>query len=100
MLSVPVKDAVGEIVLPGDVLLLPAQAGDAPLSLSAVSSDTKREWVVCGPGLIRQGENLQVSKCGLLRHREPAVYWVDSQQKRVIPEHYVFFLSLCMWCRG
>ncbi|XP_075681759.1 exosome complex component RRP40 [Rhinoderma darwinii] len=83
MSSVPVQDAVGQIVLPGDVLLLPGQATDSQLSISATSSSTKR--VVCGPGLMRQGEDLQVTKCGLLRCREPAVYWVDSQQKRYVP---------------
>ncbi|XP_040273211.1 exosome complex component RRP40 [Bufo bufo] len=80
-----VKDAVGEVVLPGDVLFLPAPVTDAPLSLSAASSATKRMRVVCGPGLTRHGEDLQVTKCGLLRHREPAVYWVDSHQKRYVP---------------
>ncbi|KAG8595223.1 hypothetical protein GDO81_001455 [Engystomops pustulosus] len=59
MLSVPVQDVLGEVVLPGDVLLLPAQAADAPLSLSVASSVTKRMRVVCGPGLTRQGEDLQ-----------------------------------------
>ncbi|XP_068090132.1 exosome complex component RRP40 [Hyperolius riggenbachi] len=80
-----VVDVVGQVVLSGDVLLLPAQAADAPLSLSASSADSGRSRVMCGPGLRRQGDNLQVTKCGLLRHREPTVYWVDSQQKRYVP---------------
>ncbi|XP_075067010.1 exosome complex component RRP40 [Mixophyes fleayi] len=84
MSAVAVKDAVGQIVLPGDVLLLPAQDADAPLSLTA-SSPSSRTRIVSGPGLMRQGEHLQVTKCGLLRYREPAVYWVDSQQKRYVP---------------
>ncbi|XP_063770322.1 exosome complex component RRP40-like isoform X1 [Pseudophryne corroboree] len=77
-------DAVGQIVLPGDVLLLPAQPTDAPLSLTA-PAPSGRLRVVSGPGLMRRGEDLQVTKCGLLRHREPSVYWVDSQQKRYVP---------------
>ncbi|KAM4053773.1 exosome complex component RRP40 [Anomaloglossus baeobatrachus] len=80
-----VQAAVGQVVLPGDVLLLPVQAADATLSLSAAASDTKRMRVLCGPGLTRHGEDLQVTKCGLLRHREPAVYWVESHQKRYVP---------------
>ncbi|NP_001089320.1 exosome component 3 L homeolog [Xenopus laevis] len=84
MSPVSIEDVVGQIVLPGDVLVLPAQPRDAPLSLSGPSS-TNRSRVVCGPGLMRQEDDLLVNKCGLLRHRDPAVYWVDSQQKRYVP---------------
>ncbi|XP_066458114.1 exosome complex component RRP40 [Eleutherodactylus coqui] len=82
-MAVAVQDAVGQVVLPGDVLRLPAVAADAPLSLTTTSSPRTR--VLCGPGLMRQAEDLQVTKCGLLRHREPALYWVDSHQKRYVP---------------
>ncbi|XP_053556613.1 exosome complex component RRP40 [Bombina bombina] len=85
MAGVVVLEAVGRVVLPGDVLLLPAQSQDALLSLSTSSGITGKVRVVCGPGLMRQGDDLLVSKCGLLRHREPSVYWVDSQQKRYVP---------------
>ncbi|KAM9330023.1 exosome complex component RRP40 [Gastrophryne carolinensis] len=79
-----VADAVGQVVLPGDVLLLPGPAVDVPLSLSS-SPASCRTRVVCGPGLTRHEDDLQVTKCGLLRHREPAVYWVDCQQRRYVP---------------
>uniref|UniRef100_A0A8C5P8N5 Exosome complex component RRP40 n=1 Tax=Leptobrachium leishanense TaxID=445787 RepID=A0A8C5P8N5_9ANUR len=82
--SVRVEEAVGQVVLPGDVLLIPSQSPDAPLSLSG-AQQTSRIKVVCGPGLLRRGDDLQVCKCGLLKHRDPAVYWVDSQQKRYVP---------------
>ncbi|CAI9605663.1 unnamed protein product [Staurois parvus] len=78
-------DAVGQVLLPGDVLALPAQTGDGSLSLISSSPSTGRVRVVCGPGLTRHGDNLQVTKCGMLRLREPTLYWVDSQQKRYVP---------------
>ncbi|KAM4809745.1 exosome complex component RRP40 [Rhinophrynus dorsalis] len=83
MLAVPVQDAVGQVVLPGDVLLLPERSDGSMLSLSSCSSGKGR--VVCGPGLMRRGDDLLVSKGGLLRHKESAVYWVESQQKRYVP---------------
>ncbi|CAH2293686.1 exosome complex component RRP40 isoform X1 [Pelobates cultripes] len=84
MCAMRMEDAIGQVVLPGDVLLLPGQSQDAPLSLSG-APQVARVKVVCGPGLLRRGDDLQVSKCGLLRHKEPSVYWVDSQQKRYVP---------------
>ncbi|KAM8961988.1 exosome complex component RRP40 [Pelodytes ibericus] len=83
MSAVRVQEAIGQVVLPGDILLLPTQSQDAPLSLSGTSQSDKVK-VVCGPGLLRRGDDLQVCKCGLLRHKQPAVYWVDSQQKRYV----------------
>ncbi|XP_077331398.1 exosome complex component RRP40 [Lithobates pipiens] len=85
MASLAVRDAVGQVVLPGDVLVLPAQTGDGLLSLTSSSPSSGRERVVCGPGLARHGDNLRVTKCGVMKHRDPAVYWVDSQQKRYVP---------------
>ncbi|KAM5193169.1 exosome complex component RRP40 [Mantella aurantiaca] len=84
MCSLAVGDAVGEVVLPGDVLVVSVQTGDGSLSLSPLCS-SGRERVVCGPGLTRHGDSLQVTKCGVLRRREPSVYWVDSQQRRYVP---------------
>ncbi|KAG8455035.1 hypothetical protein GDO86_001307 [Hymenochirus boettgeri] len=84
MPSFQVAEAVGEVVLPGDVLQVPLHTQDGLLSLSS-SSEPGRIKTVCGPGLMRSGEDLLVCKCGLLRHKEPAVYWVDSQQKRYVP---------------
>ncbi|XP_067850470.1 exosome complex component RRP40-like [Heptranchias perlo] len=75
-------EAVGEVVLAGDLLTFSSAPG---------------EKVLCGPGLRRQehghghasdsgpGPGLAVCKSGIVRHKEPAVYWVDSQQKRYVP---------------
>ncbi|KAM8801210.1 exosome complex component RRP40 [Rhynchonycteris naso] len=84
---------LGQVVLPGEELLLPEQedaeslegAGQRPLRLNAGTRSRVR--VVCGPGLRRSGDRLLVTKCGRLRHKEHGggVYWVDSQQKRYVP---------------
>ncbi|KAK1789298.1 hypothetical protein P4O66_015237 [Electrophorus voltai] len=71
------KDKVGEVVLPGDVF---------SLDLSDVENNTvKSEKIICGPGLRRNGDEILVSKSGILRHRSPNLYWIDSQQKRYVP---------------
>ncbi|XP_007890128.2 exosome complex component RRP40 [Callorhinchus milii] len=62
------RGAAGGVVLAGDVLLC-----------------EQRELVTCGPGLRREGDSVLVCKCGELRHKEPNIYWVDSQQKRYVP---------------
>ncbi|KAM5328244.1 exosome complex component RRP40 [Glossophaga mutica] len=90
------RTVLGQVVLPGEELLLPEQedaeglgsAGERPLRLNA--GVRSRVRVVCGPGLRRCGDRLLVTKCGRLRHKEPSgsgggVYWVDSQQKRYVP---------------
>ncbi|XP_067900772.1 exosome complex component RRP40-like [Heterodontus francisci] len=70
------EQAVGEVVLAGDVLTFSSASG---------------EKVLCGPGLRRQGHGqvsghgLAACKSGIVRHKEPSVYWVDSQQKRYVP---------------
>uniref|UniRef100_A0A8C3E2N4 Ribosomal RNA-processing protein 40 n=1 Tax=Corvus moneduloides TaxID=1196302 RepID=A0A8C3E2N4_CORMO len=80
---------VGQVVLPGDLLLLPAHydedAEGERLRLSAGAAPQGR--LLCGPGLRRSGAGLLVTKCGLLRHRPAGggAYWVDSQQKRYVP---------------
>jgi len=68
---------VGSVVLPGDVI--------TDLKGSESSGKT-----VLGPGLRIDSQNVQderneivVCKPGILRHRDPNVYWVDSHQKRV-----------------
>ncbi|KAK2120003.1 Exosome component 3 [Saguinus oedipus] len=90
------RSVLGQVVLPGEELLLPEQedaegpggAGVRPLSLNAGACSRVR--FICGPGLRRCGDRLLVTKCGRLRHKEPGaggggVYWVDSQQKRYVP---------------
>ncbi|XP_069486459.1 exosome complex component RRP40 [Ambystoma mexicanum] len=86
-MAAPVKERIGQVVLPGDVLLLPPSPREVEsglgLQLNTPAAGTR---VVCGPGLRRHGETaLLVSKCGLLRYKDPAVYWVHSQQKRYVP---------------
>ncbi|XP_034633322.1 exosome complex component RRP40 [Trachemys scripta elegans] len=91
--SLPAEERVGQVVLPGDMLLLPSHP----------EADGERLWLgpgaalpgrlVCGPGLRSCRAGLLVTKCGLLRHRQPGgagggsggAYWVDSQQKRYVP---------------
>uniref|UniRef100_A0A8C3CNP9 Exosome complex component RRP40 n=1 Tax=Cairina moschata TaxID=8855 RepID=A0A8C3CNP9_CAIMO len=86
--------AVGQVVLPGDVLLLPARPGHDAEQLPLGSEAAPRGRLLCGPGLRRCAAGLLVTKCGLLRHRQPGggggaaaggAYWVDSQQKRYVP---------------
>lgn len=83
----PAESMVGQVVLPGDLLLLPAHydedAEGERLRLSAGSAPQGR--LLCGPGLRRGGAGLLVTACGLLRHRPGGggAFWVDSQQKRV-----------------
>ncbi|XP_041055801.1 exosome complex component RRP40-like [Carcharodon carcharias] len=75
-MALPAAEAVAQVVLAGDLLTFPPSSG---------------EKVLCGPGLRRQGHGqlsghaLSVCKSGVVRHKEPSVYWVDSQQKRYVP---------------
>lgn len=68
------KDKVGDVLLPGDVFSF-----QMPESIT----DSKPEKVVCGPGLRRNGDEVLVCKSGILRHKQPNLYWIDSQQRRV-----------------
>lgn len=73
------KDKVGEVLLPGDVFSFKISE---TISLTA---NTKPEKVVCGPGLRRDGDEVLVCKSGILRHKQPSMYWIDSQQRRYVP---------------
>ncbi|OXB68065.1 hypothetical protein ASZ78_003306 [Callipepla squamata] len=90
--GVPAESLVGQVVLPGDVLLLPAYAEQDPERLPLGASATPRGRLLCGPGLRRCEGGLQAITCGLLRYRQAGggaaaggAYWVDSQQKRYVP---------------
>ncbi|XP_013416655.1 exosome complex component RRP40-like [Lingula anatina] len=63
---------VGSVVLPGD-----------QVRLMINTEDSTR--FVTGPGLRRDSDQVTVSKAGILKYKEPNIYWVDSRQKRYIP---------------
>ncbi|XP_030002094.1 exosome complex component RRP40 [Sphaeramia orbicularis] len=73
------KNKVGEVLLPGDEFCFDT---DDTISLT---ESVKAEKVVCGPGLRRSGDRLVVCKSGVLRHKQPNVFWMDAQQKRYVP---------------
>ncbi|XP_005101671.1 exosome complex component RRP40 [Aplysia californica] len=63
---------VGNVFMPGDVL-----------EDLQVSESVKK--IVLGPGLIDDGNRIKISKPGILRFREPGIYWIDCHQKRYVP---------------
>ncbi|NXO56230.1 EXOS3 protein, partial [Aramus guarauna] len=89
--GVAAEACVGQVVLPGDVLLLPAHPDEDAERLQLGAGAAPRGRLLCGPGLRRGTAGLLVTKCGLLRHRQAGgsaaggAYWVDSQQKRYVP---------------
>lgn len=60
----------GDVVVPGDIIQLPAKAGGK---------------LVLGPGLTRIREEVHVSKCGVLRQGGNNIFYVDSRQKKYVP---------------
>lgn len=58
--------------------------GDSLKDVAPVKREGKNERgiVILGPGLRREGDAVLVCKAGVLRKHEPAVYYVDSYQKR------------------
>ncbi|XP_070693009.1 exosome complex component RRP40-like [Pempheris klunzingeri] len=73
------KDKVGEVLLPGDEFCLETE------DTISLTEQAKPEKVVCGPGLRRSGGRLVVCKSGVLRHKQPNMFWIDSQQRRYVP---------------
>uniref|UniRef100_A0A8C7A023 Exosome complex component RRP40 n=1 Tax=Nothoprocta perdicaria TaxID=30464 RepID=A0A8C7A023_NOTPE len=67
--GVPAEACVGQLVLPGDVLLLPAHPDEDSERLRLGAGAARRGRLLCGPGLRRSDAGLVVTKCGLLRHR-------------------------------
>lgn len=63
-------DSVGKVVLPGENLT------------DLLGSDSSLK-VVLGPGIRQETDLVIVSKPGVLKFKEPNIYWVDSFQKRV-----------------
>lgn len=82
-------EKVGQVLVPGDQFSCgPDETEAAVISLTEASRPQK---VLCGPGLRRCGDRLLVCKSGVLRHKQPNVFWMDSQQKRVsLPIHSVY----------
>ncbi|RLU26827.1 hypothetical protein DMN91_000624 [Ooceraea biroi] len=65
---------VGDVVMPGD-------------SIRNIKKEGKeeKETIILGPGLRREDDVVYICKAGVLRKREPVVYYVDGYQKRYIP---------------
>ncbi|XP_067677980.1 exosome complex component RRP40-like [Haliotis asinina] len=64
-------DHVGSVFMPGDLL--------TNLKYSETSGKCN-----LGPGLRLDEENVYVTKPGILRYREPHLYWIDCHQKRYV----------------
>ncbi len=62
---------VGGIYLPGD-------------TLEGLKESEKSGRSVLGPGLKKDGDLITVIKPGILKFKEPNIYWIDCHQKRVI----------------
>ncbi|CAM9794386.1 unnamed protein product [Lampetra fluviatilis] len=78
------------VVMAGDEVVVAAVSPqhhhqqDLGLATTTTSSSAAGR-VVLGPGLRREGDVVLASRCGVLRHREPHTYWVESHQKRYVP---------------
>ncbi|XP_069684188.1 exosome complex component RRP40 [Periplaneta americana] len=62
---------VGDVVLPGDLLTI-------------TNSDNRRKAIL-GPGLRLNLDQVLITTCGVLRKKDPNIYWVDCYRKRYIP---------------
>lgn len=69
----------GCVVLPGDVIQ------------NLKESETSGK-IILGPGLRREVDSVMSYRPGILTHKEPNVYWIDSHHKRV-------WLMLCDVCQ-
>ncbi|XP_076232322.1 exosome complex component Rrp40 [Calliopsis andreniformis] len=63
---------VGDIVMPGDMV-------------KDIATISKKETIILGPGLRREADTVFAYRAGVLKKTNPAVYYVDSYQKRYIP---------------
>ncbi|CAG5135065.1 unnamed protein product [Candidula unifasciata] len=62
---------IGTVVLPGDVL-------------KDIKPPDGSKKLLLGPGLVEDGDVIKVCKPGILRYRDPGVYWLDCHQKRYV----------------
>lgn len=77
-----------------NTLFMPGQTID---NLKALEGTLK---VVLGPGLQIQGSTVVVTKVGILRFKEPNVYWLDSHQRRYVPVQGDHVLGVCCMKAG
>ncbi|XP_063431326.1 exosome complex component RRP40-like [Mytilus trossulus] len=64
-------DHAGHVYLPGELIC-------------NLKESEKTSKVLVGPGLRQDEESIIVTKCGLLRFKEPNFYWIDSHLKRYV----------------
>ena len=65
---------VNTVVLPGDII---CKIQDIE------SSSDSRYKLKLGPGLRQEDDEILAFKAGVLRSRDPQIFWVDTNQKRV-----------------
>lgn len=63
---------MGDVAMPGDVM-------------KDITTINKKETIILGPGLRRESDMVFAYKAGILKKTNPAVYYIDSYQKRYIP---------------
>ncbi|XP_015759681.1 PREDICTED: putative exosome complex component rrp40 [Acropora digitifera] len=68
--------SVNRVVMPGDII-----GNVADLE----TSSGKRATLKFGPGLREENGVILAFKAGVLRHRKPATYLIDSNQRRYVP---------------
>ena len=69
-----VRSLVNRVVMPGDVI------GDVADLEATLEEKSKIKF---GPGLREENGVILAYKAGVLRHRKPATYLVDCNQRRV-----------------
>lgn len=75
-------EKVGQVLVPGDQFS--CGSDDTDSAVIPLTEASRPQKVLCGPGLRRCGGRLLVCKSGVLRHKQPNVFWIDSQQKRYV----------------
>ena len=71
-------ELINEVVLPGDVIW-------------ELDNDAKeKETFKLGPGLRRESGKIIALKAGILKKKEPNIFWVDNNQRRVMNFIHLF----------
>ncbi|XP_012272507.1 exosome complex component RRP40 [Orussus abietinus] len=65
--------SVQDVAMPGDVIKEIFKSGGT------------KEKTILGPGLRRDGDVVYACKAGVVKKRDPSIYYIDSYQKRYIP---------------